>query len=74
MQVPSHVELKFTWNSEVLCVEDVLGSSFEGSDHVVGPVCDWIFEKFPHLELEVLWLLLCVHHEGGWFCLAQVSF
>lgn len=30
-----------------------------------GPVCDWIFEKVPHLEPEVY----C-----GWFCLAQVSF
>lgn len=23
-----------------------------------GPVCDWIFEKVAHLELQVLWLVL----------------
>lgn len=72
MQVPSHVELKFTripkfcvlkkfW---VLLLKVLTMSSVPG-----GPACDWIFEKFPHLELKVLWLVLCVHQEGGWFCL-----
>lgn len=64
MQVPSHVELKFTFMLHagsfcvlkkfwVLLLKVLTMSSVPG-----GPACGRIFEKVPHLELEVLWLVL----------------